>query len=111
MSFQPSIEDYRKAGLDINKYSPTTFIRLLSFLYKDKMWLDDHRIFAALGIQLMPMFFRTDEWDHEDDKPSQHRFFRLIVNALEKNDASLIQIENTNTHWRYWGTKIEEGDY
>lgn len=38
-------------------------------------------------------------------------FFQQIANALEKNDATLISIKNTNTHWSNWGTHIQEEDY
>ncbi|MDQ0417391.1 hypothetical protein J2Z48_001564 [Croceifilum oryzae] len=109
--FTPTSDDYLHAGLDPKEFSPTTFVRLISSLYKDKLWLDDDLIFSSLSLKPMPLFFRTDEWNHDDIQPSEHLFFQQVAQALEKNDATLIHIKDPNTHWSNWETSITEIDY
>jgi len=34
--------------------------------------------------------------------PSESPFFQKLASAIEKNDASMIEIKDPNTHWSNW---------
>ncbi|SDY31127.1 hypothetical protein [Thermoactinomyces sp. DSM 45892] len=106
----PTVGMYREAGIDLADFSPTKFLRLISYLHSEKLWLKEEFIFNKLSLEPMELFYKTSEWHHNDVlvKPSEHEFFRQLSKAIEYGNVGLIPTGNVNTHWSNWATSSEE---
>ncbi|SFT02287.1 DUF7003 family protein [Marininema halotolerans] len=111
ISYLPNLNDYQKAGIDRESFSPTSFIRMVGYLYNNKLWLEDEDIFSALNLDKISLFYRTDSWNHEYEHPSKHGFFENLAKAIQIGDPDLIKNETPNTHWSNWSTDITDSDY
>lgn len=110
---RPTQEDYQNAGIEPDPFGPTKLLRLLCYLFRDKFWIHDKELFQVIGIEKeMPLFFRTEHWRHPDvmEKPSQIEFFQQLDSAIAKNDPSIIEIKESNTHWSNW-TYSDQPDF
>ncbi|MBD1373295.1 hypothetical protein IC620_13145 [Hazenella sp. IB182357] len=111
VKMQLSPNDFEQAKINFTRYSPSEFVRMISFKFKDKLFLNDQDIMNKLNEGRLDIFYRTNHWYHSNENPSLNPFFRDLDIALQHNDPLVIRPFKPNTHWQNWGTHIEEGDY
>lgn len=104
LNVKPKKEEYMQLGIHIEPFNPTKLVRYLSSRYKEKLWLDTEELLKELKVNsALDLFYQTEEWEHPDEeKPSENRFFQSLSKAIESEDTSLIQLNESNTHWSHW---------
>ena len=116
--FQPTLEEYEKAGIKItNKKGglgslrQDKLIRFLVFKLKDKLFCTDKELKKLLPQKSLTKFIRIEEWCHPDirknELPSQVLFFQKLAESLVIGVKAIPSdtLKNPNTHWSNWRVK------
>ena len=83
-----------------------SLLRLIKEELQPNFFLDPYELLNELDLSSgwIP-FYKTDNWQHtevEDLPPSKNIFFKSLESAILNRDVNLIQIAESNIHWKNW---------
>ncbi|MBE7128576.1 hypothetical protein FT639_23360 [Bacillus mycoides] len=107
ITLTPTVEEYKRLGIETDSFHPTKLIRFLTSKYKEKFWVNPSDILDEANAEFKPnLFYQTEEWEHpdisDDQKPSESIFFQSLAKAIELNNVNLITVGNVNNDWTNW---------
>lgn len=107
ITLTPTVEEYKRLGIETDSFHPTKLIRFLTSKYKEKFWVNPSDILDETNAEFKPnLFYQTEEWEHpdisEDQKPSESIFFQSLAKAIELNNVNLITVGKVNNDWTNW---------
>lgn len=110
--FRPSIEDYRRAGIELGANMPDAarVLRLLAAEAPEELYLADDELLKTCGREDagLSRFLQLDGWRHpdlaNDEMPSDNECFRSLARALSGGNPDLYACPKIswNTHWSNW---------
>lgn len=109
--FTPSVQDYGRAGVDLNGEEDTA-VKILRFLVHEipaELYAADDRLLRLCGRgEPLTRFLQLDGWRHPDiadgELPSDSPCFQSLANALVTGNPAAYECasDQWNTHWSAW---------